>query len=271
MGHAEYAYGGADKDENIHCPFKSADEVFDFDPYEKFGEVNIGEWADKFNRHYESQQDFHADIVNMSGVYVTCMSGLIAVFGWDWLLECAGTAPERFGALTDRYCGWMGQYFDALAKSDVPVVMIHDDIVWTEGAFIRPDWYRRFVFPNYKKMWRPIIESGKKILFTSDGNFTEFIGDIADCGVDCFVLEPLTDMGAIAEKYGRTHSFIGNADTRVLLGGTKDDIRAEVKRCMDIGKSCPGFIMAVGNHIPANTPVDNCLYYNDFYMQMRRR
>ena len=62
-------------------------------------------------------------------------------------------------------------------------------------------------------------------------------------------------MSYIAEKYGKTHSFVGNADTRILLNGTREDIEREVKRCMDIGKNCPGFIMAVGNHIPANTPV----------------
>ena len=159
----------------------------------------------------------------------------------------------------------------AMSKSDVPVIMIHDDIVWTDGAFIHPDWYRKYVFPNYKKMFKPLIESGKKILYTSDGNYTEFVDDIADCGVNCFVLEPLTDMQYIADKYGKTHSFIGNADTRILLSGTKEDIYNEVKRCMDTGKKYPGFIMAVGNHIPANTPVDNCMYYNDFYMEMRKR
>jgi uroporphyrinogen-III decarboxylase len=42
--------------------------------------------------------------------------------------------------------------------------------------------------------------------------------------------------------------------------GTKEEIRAEVKRCMDIGKKYPGFFIAAGNHIPANTPVDNEAY-----------
>jgi len=271
MGHAVYAYGGSDRNDHIYCPFKDEEEAFDFDLYEKAGGIDINYWTEEFNRHYINQQHFYSDIVNMSGVYTTCMSGLIAIFGWDLLLNCAGTDPKRFGELTNRYCDWTGQYFTALAKSDVPVVMIHDDIVWTEGAFIHPDWYRKYVFPNYKKMFKPVIESGKKILFTSDGNFTEFVDDIAGCGVNCFVLEPLTDMQYIADQYGKTHSFIGNADTRILLSGTKEDIYNEVKRCMDIGKRYPGFIMAVGNHIPANTPVDNCMYYNDFYMDLRKR
>ena len=36
-------------------------------------------------------------------------------------------------------------------------------------------------------------------------------------------------------------------------------------------KKCPGFIMAVGNHIPANTPVDNALWYNECFEKMLKR
>jgi uroporphyrinogen-III decarboxylase len=78
-------------------------------------------------------------------------------------------------------------------------------------------------------------------------------------------------MAYIAERYGKTHVFVGNADTRILLYGTKKQIRAEVERCMAIGKRCPGFFMAVGNHIPPNTPVENALYYNEVYEELSRR
>jgi uroporphyrinogen-III decarboxylase len=116
-----------------------------------------------------------------------------------------------------------------------------------------------------------LTQAGKKILFTSDGDFTLFIDDIAQCGVHGFVMEPVTDMAYIAEKYGKSHVFAGNADTRILLDGKKEDIYNEVKRCMDIGKQYPGFFMAVGNHIPANTPVDNALYYNECYENLAAR
>ncbi len=207
----------------------------------------------------------------MTGIYVTLMSGLIEIFGWDMLLEAVGTDPKKFGKLTNRYAELMQHYFEALAEADVPVVMIHDDIVWTSGAFINPDWYREYIFPNYKQYFNPLIESGKKILFTSDGNYTEFIDDIVESGVHGFVLEPTTDMEYIADNYGQTHVFIGNADTRILLKGTKKEIRKEVERCMRIGKDCPGFFMAVGNHIPANTPVENAVYYNQVYEELSRR
>ena len=271
MGHAVYSEGGTDFNQNVHELFTDEEDVFAFDPFEKLPYREEEEIIQLFNEHYKRECANAGDAVAMTGIYISCMSGLIDMLGWNMLLTCAGVDPKAFGEFTDRYSLWIERYFKALAKSDAPVVMVHDDIVWTEGAFITPDWYRKHIFPSYKRCFRHLQEAGKIIMFTSDGNYTGFIDDVAACGVNSFVMEPMTDMKYIAEKYGKTHSFVGNADTRILLHGDKEDIYREVKRCMDIGKNCPGFIMAVGNHIPANTPVDNCMWYNEFCHQLGRR
>lgn len=271
MGHAAYATGGTDYNNNIHCPFEDEDEALNFDPMTQLPQKSKEQMIKEFEAHYASQVEKYPGCVNVTGTYITCISGLIEIFGWDLLLTAAAIDPNKFGELTNRYCEWMSRYFVALAESKVPLIKVHDDIVWTNGAFIHPDWYRKFVFPNYKKMFAPVYEAGKKIIFTSDGTYTEFIDDIADCGVSGFVMEPTTDMQEIADKYGKTHSFIGNADCRILTSGTKDDIYNEVKRCMDIGKKYPGFFMAVGNHIPSNVPVENALWYNECYEKLGKR
>ena len=235
-----------------------------------YGYVDEKKVVADFNVSYKKNCEAAPDAVNMTGIYVTCISGLTEIVGWDMLLAAAGTDQQAFGKFTNRYAKWIQQYFNALAKCDAPVVMIHDDIVWTAGAFIHPDWYRRYVFPNYKNFFSPLLKAGKIIMFTSDGTYTQFVDDIANTGVSGFVIEPTTDMAYIAEKYGKTHSFIDNADTRILLSGTREAIRAEVKRCMDIGKKYPGFFIIVGNHIPANTPVENVLYYNEVYEELSK-
>jgi hypothetical protein len=271
MGHAVYADGGTDYNDDIRARFATPEEALAFDPMESLDKPDHGATVRRFEDHYRANCAATPEAVNMTGIYITCISGLIELFGWDMLLLAAGTDPDAFGRLTNRYAEWIGRYYDALADADVPVVMVHDDIVWTSGAFIHPDWYRRFVFPNYKRYFAPLIESGKKILFTSDGNYDEFVDDIADCGVHGFIMEPLTDMAAIAERYGESHVIVGNADTRILLSGDRAAIRAEVERCMAIGKDCPGFFMAVGNHIPSNTPVDAAIYYNEVYEALSSR
>lgn len=271
MGHANYASEGVDKNSEIFCAFEDEEEVLKFDPFETFGEIDVAHWKNNFELDYNKMTGICEDTVNMTGTYITCMSGLIELFGWDLLLCAAGSDIEKFGDLTNRYSIWMQQYFEAIAQTDIKVIMVHDDICWTDGPFLNPEWYRKYIFPNYKRMFAPLLEKNKKILFTSDGNYTCFIDDIAKTGVHGFVLEPTTDMSYIADKYGKTHVFVGNADTRILLNGNKEDIYNEVKRCMDIGKKHPGFFMAVGNHIPSNTPIDNALYYNEYYKLLSKR
>ncbi len=268
MGHAEYAAGGVDWDDDVHTLFTDPEDVLTFDPWEQLGSPDKNDLSRRFERMYQANCQRHPFGVNMTGIYITLISGFIYLFGWEMLLLAVGTDPVRFGQLTNRYASWMQQYYDALAEADVPVVMVHDDIVWSSGPILRPAWYREYLFPNYKKYFAPLLESGKKILFTSDGNYDEFVDDIAAAGVHGFVLEPLTDMRAIVEKYGQSHAIIGNADTRILLNGSKDQIRAEVERCINLGRDCPGYFMAVGNHIPPNTPVENAIYYNQVYEEL---
>lgn len=271
MGHAEFAAGGVDRRDTIRCPFKDPEEVLNFDPWEALGRRDQRDLKRRFEAHYHANRTRHAFGVNMTGVYVSLISGFIGLFGWEMLLRAAGTDAKRFGRLANRYASWIQQYFDALAETDVPVVMVHDDLVWASGPIFRPSWYRECVFPHYRHYLSPLLDSGKRVLFTADGDFTLFIDDIANAGAHGFVLEPLTDLAYVVERCGQTHVIVGNADTRVLLTGSREEIRGEVERCMSLGRGCPGFFMAVGNHIPANTPVDSALYYNEIYDELSRR
>jgi len=271
MGHAEYAAGGEDWDATVTSPFKTYEDVLAFRPLERLPKLDLAETTRRFEAHYQANVLANPDTVNMTGVYVTCISGLIDLFGWDLLLEAMGDDPVRMGELTREYGEWISVAFEALARADVPCVMVHDDLVWTSGPIFHPSWYREYVFPHLQRCIRPLAESGKRVIFTADGNYTAFIDDIVATGVHSLVMEPTTDMALIAERYGRTHSFVGNVDTRILLSGPESAIDAEVERCMAIGKDCPGFILAVGNHIPPNTPVSHAQRYDATYRRLRER
>jgi len=274
MGHAIYgelADGHSDFNANQIEPFKDPEDVYAFDPVEEYGIFPEKELIEELEADYQRQQALYGDTVCMGGVYVTLFSGLIDMFGWDMLLTSMAIDPPRFARVIDRYAQWVSQFYTAYAKSAIPVIMSHDDLCWTSGPVASPRWYRDHIFPHMKKLWEPILESGKRLIFTSDGDWTLFYDDIVACGAHSVVMEPCCDMALFAEKYGKTHGFIGNADTRVLLLGTKDDIFNEVKRCMDIGRHCPGYILTVGNHIPQNTPVQNALWYDEAYRYYSKR
>ena len=271
MGHAEYAVNGTDFDDHVFQAFTDPAEALAFDPMAVYGPVDESALTERINREYAQACWDFPFVVNMSGVYPTLLSGMIFLLGWEMLLTCAGLDPSGFGELVNRYARWIRQYYNAVARSDTVVVYSHDDMVWTEGPFLNPAWYRRYIFPNLRMLWAPLVEAGKKIMFVCDGNYTPFLDDVAACGNAGWWFECFTDLQTVCEKFGKTHFIIGNMDVRPLTFGTRADIRAEVERCMSLGKACPGYFMCCSGHIPPNVPVANALYYNELYMKLRER
>lgn len=272
MGHASYsetADGHSDMNNQVSVLFDNIDDALKLDSCKFFGEFDCDELVQEYNSFYAQAQKDYPDTLNMDGVYINTVSGLTFVYGWEMLLELI--AYPEFDKVIENYQEWLMQFYVAFAKSDVPVFMYHDDICWTSGNFASKEWYMKNVF-RYTKKYMDILKSaGKKIIYTSDGNYSMFYDEIVRCGADMLVFEPGSDMEGFARKYGKTHGFVGDVDTRVLLLGDKSAIEKEVQRVMNFGKKYDGFILAVGNHIPPNTPVDNALYYNEVYEKLKNK
>jgi uroporphyrinogen-III decarboxylase len=64
---------------------------------------------------------------------------------------------------------------------------------------------------------------------------------------------------------------MGNADCRILQFGTREDIEREIKRCIDLGRNCPGYFMLTSNHIPNGIPLENVDFYFETFERMRKR
>ena len=269
MGHGVWRDDGSDYRRPSESPFRDLEEIFNLDPFQEYGRVDHARQVEKYQRWYEQAR--RGDYVIPGGLYRSVVSFAIAAFGWENLLLAAGCDAERFGGVLNRWADYLMQYVRAWAATDVEVFLTHDDIVWTAGGIFSPQFYRSYVFPNFRRYWDCVKDAGKKVLFCSDGNFTEYVDDIAAAGADGFIFEPTTDLEYICRKYGRTHVIVGNADCRILTYGTKTDIVREVKRCMDLGRHCPGYFFAVGNHIPPNVPIENAEACMSAYHELRGR
>jgi hypothetical protein len=264
MGHAEFLEGGIDRRDTITFPFKNVEEVYEFDAVEEYGLPPMDELVQYYENFYQNGQKANPNQVHPVGYYKTIVSGAIQAFGWDLLLQAAADW-DRFEKVLDSFFRLSMHYFQAQARTSAPVFLCHDDFVWTQGAFMHPDFYRRAIIPRYRKLWSVLKEAGKIVLFCSDGDFTEFVDDIVDAGADGLIFEPLTDLEYVVERYGKTKCIISSkVDCRTLTFGTPEQIRHEIDQTLRIAKDCPGFFFAVGNHIPSNVPVDNALYYFDY-------
>lgn len=139
------------------------------------------------------------------------------------------------------------------------------------GPVFAPAWYRRHLIPRYERIWRPLKERGIPVIHLCDGDYAALVDDIAAADADGFVFEPCVSLGMMTEKFGRTKALLGNADCRVLLSGDGDDVEREVRRCVDLGRGCPGWFMLMSNHIPNRVPRDNVRRYFDAFARLRGR
>ena len=121
MGHCVFAAGGTDFDQEKFELFEDAEDIYSFDFFEAYGERDPKEICDYFNKNYRIQTERYPDCVNTSGIYVTGMSGLIEVCGWDMLLLAAGGDYHAFGQVMERYAKWIQSYFEGLACQTFPL------------------------------------------------------------------------------------------------------------------------------------------------------
>ncbi|MBI4979115.1 MAG: hypothetical protein HZC28_16665 [Spirochaetes bacterium] len=272
MGHASYAADGSDQTVIHDSPFKSPEDVWAFDPVAEYGLPDFKAQVSAYQKMTDERRvKFPGQLVT-GGYYKTIISGAIQSFGWDMLLMAA-SEEDKFEKVLDGFFRFTQHHMNAWAETDVEVVIQHDDFVWTAGPFMNPEFYRRVIISRYRKLWEPLHKAGKKVLFCSDGNFTEFAKDIvATAHADGLIFEPMNDFEYMVNNFGGTSCLVGSAvDCRDMTFGKWDKVKADMDRTFMLAEKCKGLIFAVGNHIPANISDDMCDRYIDYFRANCRR
>ncbi len=271
MGHAGYAADGSDQRNSSESPFHDIEEIYEFDPAKEYGLPSHEELVKHYQSAYDRMCSNRPNQLSTGGYYKTVVSGAIESFGWEMLLVAAAD-KAKFAKVLERFGKYTAHYAAAWADTSIEAYIQHDDMVWTEGPFMEPEFYRSVIFPLYKKMWEPLKKKDKKILYCSDGTFDMFMKDIADCGADGFIFEPTNNLDYVVENFGSTHCIVGSkCDCRTMAFNTWEDVKREMDETAVLARKCKGFIWAVGNHIPANVSDEICLKYLDYLRKIWKR
>jgi len=266
MGHASYAIDGSDQTSPKQSPFTAVEEVWAFDAVGEYGLPDFDEQVRAYESINQQARKTCPDQLTTGGYYRTIVSGAIASFGWDMLLLAAAD-PVKMEKVFDGFFRRTLFFMQAWAKTSAEVIIQHDDFVWTAGAFMNPDIYRKIIIPRYAELWKHLHAAGKKVLFCSDGNFMEFAGDVAEAGADGFVFEPCNDFDFMVNNFGRTKCLVGSfVDCRDLTFGKKDVVRKCIDRTFESLARCKGAIVAVGNHLPPNIPGEMMDMYFEYLL-----
>lgn len=256
MGHAEYAIDGSDKRIPKECPFKSLEDVWSFDPISEYGLPDFNEQVRAYEDIIQNAREKFPEQLITGGYYKTIVSGAIQAFGWEMFL-LALSDINRMDKVLDGFFSFTLFHMEAWAKTSVEVIIQHDDFVWANGPFMKPEIYRKVIIPRYAELWKPLHRAGKKVLFCSDGNFMEFAEDIVNAGADGLIFEPCNDFGFMVERFGGSKVLIGSfVDCRDMTLGKWDVVRSCLDKTLELAKKYNGIMIAVGNHLPPNIPSD---------------
>ena len=196
-------------------------------------------------------------IVSIGKIY----TAVWMLMGAEPFFNALETQEELIAAMFEK----VGQIqFDSFLKAvEFPYVGAFfnaDDIAHNTGLLINPKYLRKYLFPWYKKMGDICNDRGLGFIFHSDGDCTEIMDDLVDCGYHGFnpVQPNCMDIVEVKKKWGDSLCLIGNINLdSTLTLGTPEDVRAEVyERIRTIGPG-GGYMVASSNSIPDYVPFAN--------------
>jgi uroporphyrinogen decarboxylase len=159
----------------------------------------------------------------------------------------------------------MGHFLDALGDN-VDIIKIGDDLGTQDSTMMSPDMYRRILKPVHADYLGFIRErTSAKVFFHTDGDVFTLIDDFVEIGVD--ILNPIqtsagqmSDLEALKARWGDRLTFCGAIDTqRVLPHGTPYEVRAEVRRVIDILGRGGGYMVSSVHTVMNDVPAENVL------------
>lgn len=193
----------------------------------------------------------------------------------EQLLFDMATQPALAHWLMDRFTDYYLDYFDRMftaAPGRVDILRVADDLGTQQGLLFSPDMFREFVQPRLRRLVTMAHSHGVKVMFHSCGAIWPLIDAIIEAGVD--ILDPLQaaadgmDPAALKSEYGARICLHGGICTqRLLPSGTAGEVRAEVRRRLEILGHGGGFILAPCHILQTDVPTANILAMSDAGLQ----
>lgn len=202
-----------------------------------------------------------------------------AMQGMDTFLANMAMEPEFAEALLRRHGDLckrlMGHVLDELGD-DVDIVKIGDDLGTEQSVLMSPAMYRRMLKPVHADLIAFIRSKTKaRVFFHTDGDVFDLADDLVEIGVD--ILNPIQatgrmgDFAALKQRHGAHLAFCGAIDTqRILPRGTPDEVRAEVRRVIELLGPRGGYLLSSVHTIMDEVPPENILAMVDAAMEFGR-
>ncbi len=170
----------------------------------------------------------------------------------------------RRPTLAKRFCDKISDTCFGMAKliieGGVEVLFVTDDYADCHSTFMSPSLFGKFELPYLKRVIEYAEKRGIPVFKHSDGNLYPILDDLIAAGIKgLHPMEPgAMDIADVKKRYGEKICILGNVDCKYVLPyGSEEDVRKDVRRCIDAAAKGGGYILESSNSIHANCKVQN--------------
>lgn len=158
--------------------------------------------------------------------------------GFENAMVAIMTEPEAVsdyaGAIADKKI----EQIELVAKYFKPDIFTYlDDFSHVNGLFISPETYRKIFKPHHQRIVDAVKANGMLFKQHCCGKFQGLFDDFYDIGIRMFdPCQPVNDIQELKRRHPGNVGFMGGLDIQHVIDKpdvTEEEIRAEVRRCID--------------------------------------
>jgi len=240
-----------------------------FGSCESVEEVDAFDWPDldylDFTQTLENLRNT-GDFYRASGMWCPFYHIVMDFFGMENYFIKMYTHPEVVDAVTRHVCEFYleaNERFFEQAGDLVDGFFFGNDFGTQVDLMISPEMFDKFVMPWFHRFTRQGHAHGYQVMLHSCGAIHKVIERLINDGVEA--LHPLQakaadmDAATLARDFKGRIAFLGGIDTQdLLVNGSPDDVRADVRRVKDLLGPC---LVVSPSHeaILPNVPPQNVL------------
>jgi len=264
--HKRVPHEGGTYDEQTFYPLAEAQTIGDLDKYA----WPKADWFDFSGMRAKAEAESKSRLVQcgyMAPFYFHNLLRGLELSLVDPLLD-PDLTYAIVGRISDFFYDYHRRMFET-CEGFIDVAQVTDDLGSQTGPLISMEMYQEFYAPHHKRFIDLCHEFGVKVFHHDDGSCRPFLPLLVEMGID--ILNPIQwtcpgmEMDGLKAEFGKRICFHGAVENqRILPFGTPEEVRAEVRHCIDaLASDGTGYILAPCHNLQVNTPVENIIAMYD--------